>query len=261
MPRFPGVTGDVYYRHWTVPDPRARVVFVHGFGEHSGLYHRFAAALVQRRIEVFALDQIGHGLTSGERGVFTSLDDLAENAAGLAAIAGSESATVPVVLAGHSVGSLVVALLAAREPDRFAGYVLSGSILSPLDWIAELGPDDELDLDPAGLSTEPAYLDALATDPLAFTSASAAQTLTRALPPAWTEVAAALPAVARPILLVHGEQDPVAPVAEAARWADRLPAGRAAVIPGSLHDVLNDRSHETVALIIAAFVAETALHR
>jgi len=258
MPRFPGVAGDVYYRHWAVSDPRARVVFLHGFGEHSGLYHRFAAALGEQRIEVLALDQIGHGLTSGERGVFGSLDDLADNATGLAAIAGSD---VPVVLAGHSLGSLVTALLAARAPDAYAGYVLSGSILSPLDWVAELAAGGDLDLDPAALSSEPAYLDALVTDPLAFTSARSAETLASTLPPAWTEVEAVLPAVTRPILLVHGGQDPIAPTDEARRWADRLPAGRAAVIPGSLHDVLNDRSHETVALIVAAFVAEVTMHR
>jgi alpha-beta hydrolase superfamily lysophospholipase len=207
---------------------------------------------------VFALDQIGHGLTSGERGVFGSLDELAANATGLAAIAGSD---VPVVLAGHSLGSLVTALAASRTPDAYAGYVMSGSILSPLDWVAELADGGDLDLDPAALSTEPAYLDALVTDPLAFTSAASARTLATALPPAWMEVGAALPAVTRPILLVHGEQDPIAPVDEARRWAERLPAGRLAVIPGSLHDVLNDRSHETVALIVAAFVAEVALHR
>ncbi len=30
----------VYYRHWPAPEPRAAMVFLHGFGEHTGLYHR-----------------------------------------------------------------------------------------------------------------------------------------------------------------------------------------------------------------------------
>ena len=46
MPTFGGVTGRVYYKAWRVPAPRAAaVVFLHGFGEHSGLYHRLGNAL------------------------------------------------------------------------------------------------------------------------------------------------------------------------------------------------------------------------
>ena len=45
MPTFDGATGRVYYKAWRVPGPRsAAVVFLHGFGEHSGLYHRLGNA-------------------------------------------------------------------------------------------------------------------------------------------------------------------------------------------------------------------------
>jgi alpha-beta hydrolase superfamily lysophospholipase len=38
MPTFGGVTGRVYYKAWCVPASRAAaVVFLHGFGGHSGL--------------------------------------------------------------------------------------------------------------------------------------------------------------------------------------------------------------------------------
>jgi alpha-beta hydrolase superfamily lysophospholipase len=68
MPTFDGATGRVYYKAWRVPAPRtAAVVFLHGFGEHSGLYHRYGDALNRAGIELWALDEIGHGLTEGER--------------------------------------------------------------------------------------------------------------------------------------------------------------------------------------------------
>ena len=38
MPYFDGVSGRVYYRSWDAPDARAGIVFLHGYGEHSGLY-------------------------------------------------------------------------------------------------------------------------------------------------------------------------------------------------------------------------------
>src|ERR1700760_4970338 len=63
MPYFDGVTGRVYYRAWRAPAPRtAAVVFLHGFGEHSGLYHRLGDALTGAGIDLWALDEIGHGL-------------------------------------------------------------------------------------------------------------------------------------------------------------------------------------------------------
>ena len=46
MPYFDGVAGRAYFRAWRVPAPRlAALVFLHGFGEHSGLYHRLGNAL------------------------------------------------------------------------------------------------------------------------------------------------------------------------------------------------------------------------
>jgi alpha-beta hydrolase superfamily lysophospholipase len=46
MPMFDGAAGRVYYKAWRVPGPRsAAVVFLHGFGEHAGLYHRLGNAL------------------------------------------------------------------------------------------------------------------------------------------------------------------------------------------------------------------------
>ena len=79
MPTFDGVTGRVYFKAWRVPAPRAAaVVFLHGFGEHSGLYHRLGHALNGAGIELWALDEIGHGLTEGDRAVIGSIDDLVE---------------------------------------------------------------------------------------------------------------------------------------------------------------------------------------
>lgn len=172
MPTFDGVTGRVYFKAWRVPAPRAAaVVFLHGFGEHSGLYHRLGHALNNAGVELWALDEIGHGLTEGDRAVIGSIDDLVENGRRLAALAEAVEPGRPVWLAGHSLGSAAAAVAAVREPRRYAGLILSGAALSPLDWVLALGDDEAagLDLDPADLSGDPFYLDELAYDPLAFT--------------------------------------------------------------------------------------------
>jgi alpha-beta hydrolase superfamily lysophospholipase len=151
------------------------VVFLHGFGEHSGLYHRLGNALNGAGIELWALDEIGHGLTEGDRGVIGSIDNLVENGRRLTAIAEEVQPRIPVWLAGHSLGAVAAAVSVARDPDRYTGLILSGAALSPLDWVLALRDADasDLDLDPADLSSDPFYLDELAYDPLAFTRPAA----------------------------------------------------------------------------------------
>ena len=257
MPTFGGVTGRVYYKAWRVPPPRAAaVVFLHGFGEHSGLYHRFGNALNGAGIELWALDEIGHGLTEGDRAVIGSISDLVENGRRLTAIAETAQPGIPVWLAGHSLGAVAAAVSAARDPGRYAGLILSGAALSPLDWVLALGDADapDLDLDPADLSSDPFYLDELAYDPLAFTSAAGARSLNAVLPPAWDELAGDFGQVTLPVLFVHGSDDPVVPAAHAREWAAQLKRARLAEFPGARHDILNETVHRDVAAAITDFV-------
>jgi len=254
MPTFDGAVGRVYYKAWRVPAPRAAaVVFLHGFGEHSGLYHRLGNTLNASGIELWALDEIGHGLTEGERAVIASIDDLVENGRRLTALA-EAAGPAPVWLAGHSLGSAAAAVSGARDPGRYAGLILSGAALSPLDWVRALDDAAGISLDPADLSSDPFYLDELTYDPLAFTSAAGAGSLASVLPPAWAELEASLPQVNLPVLLVHGSEDPVVPAAQARAWAGRLKGARLAEFPGARHDILNETVHRDVAAAITGFI-------
>ena len=255
MPHFDGVTGRVYYRAWRVPPPRAAaIVFLHGFGEHSGLYHRLGNNLNHAGIELWALDEIGHGLTDGERAVIASIDDLVENGRRLTALAVAAGPARPLFLAGHSLGGVAAAVTAARAPAGFDGLILSGTPLSSLDWVQELADGDgELALDAADLSHDSFYLDELANDPLAFTSAAGGKSLAAILPPAWSELAANFADVPLPVLFVHGEDDPVAPIAPTREWSARVRDGQLAEFPGAHHDVLNESAHREVAAAIIGF--------
>ena len=259
MPHFTGVTGDVYYRHWRTDGTRiGAVVFLHGFAEHSGLYHRLGDTLAAAGIDLWALDEIGHGLTDGERAVVHSIDDLVENGRRLAALAGAQSPDTPLVLAGHSLGAAAAAVAVGRGARPFRGLVLSGAPLSPLPWVLDLaaaGDDAELALDPDELSSDPFHLDELANDPLAFPRDAGGRTLATVYPPAWAELAVSLHGLPLPVLLVHGTSDPVVPVADARLWSRRLPDARFVEFAGARHDVLNDTVHREVAAEIAAFVA------
>lgn len=261
MPYFDGVVGQVYFKAWRVPSPRAVVVFLHGFGEHSGLYHRFANALNGSDIEVWALDEVGHGLSDGDRAVIASIDDLVENGRQLVALAEAANPGRPIVLAGHSLGAVAAAVSASRDPSRLEGLILSGAPLSSLGWVLSLVADDPeggLDLDPTDLSLDPFYLDELEHDPLAFTSTAGAGSLLATLPPAWVELELGFEAIALPVLFVHGGNDPIVPVSDARSWSARIPDGRITEFPGAHHDVLNETVHREVAAVVADFVISVA---
>ena len=75
MPFIDHPKGRAYYRHWAAAEPRAAVIFLHGFGEHTGVYHRYGFALNAVGIDLWAVDQFGHGLSPGNRGDFGSIED------------------------------------------------------------------------------------------------------------------------------------------------------------------------------------------
>ena len=145
---------------------------------------------------------------------------------------------------------------ALRDPGRYAGLILSGAPLSPLDWVRALASDPaaELSLDASDLSSDPFYLDELTYDPLAFTSEAGGQSLATVLPPAWDELADAFAALTLPVLFVHGAEDPLVPLSDARAWAGWLRQGRIAEFPRARHDVLNETVHREVAAAIAEFV-------
>lgn len=248
MPYFDGATGRVYYRHWEAEDPRAHVVFLHGHGEHTGHYHRFAGALNHRQISVWGMDLAGHGISAGERRVVTSVDDIAADGAALATLARRAAAGLPVVLAGHSLGGVSAAILTIRDADSYAGLVLTGT---PLDGLPELDALPEM-------SREPFYLDALEHDPLGFENPAADATLGDALAEAAPRLADGLPLVDLPVLFINGTEDAFAPPERAAELAAHMPAARAIAHEAALHDIINDTIHRVVAGEIADFVLAIA---
>ncbi|MFT4087942.1 MAG: alpha/beta fold hydrolase [Gordonia sp. (in: high G+C Gram-positive bacteria)] len=259
MPFFDGPNGHVYYRYWrTAEQPFASLVFLHGYGEHSGLYHRFAEQLNAQGINVWALDQYGHGLSDGPRGTLDSMDDAIGAARVLTDhLATGQAPDVPVVIAGHSLGSIVATLTAiSADSEKYAGLVVSGAALSPVAWLAAV-EDEGVELDLDALSAAPFYRDELANDPLAFTGGDLGELARRLFPPAWEQIERGLPELSLPILAVHGSNDQIAPIASILDWRDRTPPLRVEVFEDSAHDVLNEVAHREVVSAVADFVAST----
>ncbi len=102
--------------------PTVSLVFLHGLGQHSGQYHRFAGAMTASGgIDVWAIDHTGHGLSEGDPGVGGApLSDLAADAAALADIALAELPEVPQAVMGHSLGAVTALTMLAHRDHDFA---------------------------------------------------------------------------------------------------------------------------------------------
>src|SRR5260370_934413 len=55
------------YRAWPVQDARLTLAVVHGLGEHSGRYERFARGMAEFGFATWAVDLRGHGESAGQR--------------------------------------------------------------------------------------------------------------------------------------------------------------------------------------------------
>lgn len=128
----PSDDGQVSAASGTRGSPRAVIQVVHGMAEHSARYERFAAAATQRGIGVVADDHRGHGLTAeaGRLGHVADRDGWELVLADLEMVLDAVRASwpgAPVVLLGHSWGSFLVRLLAARRGRDVAGMVVMGT--------------------------------------------------------------------------------------------------------------------------------------
>ncbi|TFV59975.1 alpha/beta fold hydrolase [Mycobacterium sp. PS03-16] len=253
MPMLEHDRGRAYYRHWAAAQPRAAVIFLHGFGEHTGVYHRYGFALNAADIDLFAVDQFGHGLSPGNRGDFGSIADSSALAEALTAIAERERPGIPLIAQGHSLGAVITLFRVLEHRNRYRACVISGAPLVPVAQL--LDADTSFDLDPAWLSADPFYLDTLEHDPLAFVGADGAA-LGRELDWAWDRFGAALPTLAVPTLAVHGGADPIAPIGAVRAYAEQIGPLRLTEFPGARHDILNETVHREVTATIVGFIDE-----
>ncbi|MFE9394391.1 alpha/beta fold hydrolase [Streptomyces flavidovirens] len=112
--------------------PRALVQIAHGAAEHALRYDRFAQHLVSRGYGVIASDHRGHGATAAATGGYgvageNSWRAIVDDLKAVGDQARALHPGLPVVLLGHSLGSMLARDYAQEYPDGLAGLILSGT--------------------------------------------------------------------------------------------------------------------------------------
>jgi len=255
-----GARGEILFRReWRGPAPQCSLLLAHGLAEHSGRYEHFGAWFAERGCVVHAYDHVGHGRSDGAPGHLRRFSDFLDDLEVMLQFVREQAPELPVVLVGHSMGGLIVTSFASeREPD-VAGVVTSGAALTLssnvssrqialANALATVLPRVRLDskIDPAGLSRSPEVVKAYCDDPLVFSKVSLS--FAKALFGAIRRSAMAGVRIRIPMLLLHGEDDPICPVAGSRLLYSQFEAGRAVLktYPGLLHEIFNEPEHEQV---------------
>lgn len=129
--------------------PRALVQIAHGAAEHGRRYDRFARFLAGHGYGVIASDHRGHGATAastGGRGVVgeDAWRAIVTDLKGIGNHAAAAHPGVPLVLLGHSMGSMLARDYAQEYGADLAGLILSGTFRT-LPGLDIDGAVDELD--------------------------------------------------------------------------------------------------------------------
>ena len=215
---------ELYRRCWLpASTPKAILLVVHGWAEHSGRYTNLVDCFVPKGYAVYALDHRGHGKSEGHRGYVERFADYLCDLKTYFDIVRSEHGDTKIFLVGHSMGGTVATAYAIRHQDEFDGLLLSGAALMlGTSLSSALIPFARLlslllpkmgitALDASAISQDQAVVDAYVNDPLVYRGKitcrfGAEMILTlRKLPSEMSKISL-------PILIMHGTDDKLSAV-------------------------------------------------
>jgi alpha-beta hydrolase superfamily lysophospholipase len=175
----------LHERWWPVPQPRAVLVFAHGIASHGGWFAETADQLASDGVAVLAPDRRGSGLSDGPRGHLPSYERAIVDLDAAMRRAQHDHPGAPVVLGASSWAAKLGIVYAAARADVLAGLVLLGpglfpTVRLPLARRAQVflthrvagDAQIPIPLAPRQYTTNPDYVELVATDPLRLRAAS-----------------------------------------------------------------------------------------
>ncbi|KAA1248380.1 lysophospholipase [Mycobacterium simiae] len=252
---FDGVGGvDIVYDVWTPETPPlAVVVLAHGLGEHARRYDHVAQRFGEAGLVTYALDHRGHGRSGGKRAVVRDISEYTADFDTIVGIATRENPGLKRIVLGHSMGGGIVFAYGVERPDNYDLMVLSApavaaqDLVNPLVAVAAkvLGvvlpglPVQELDVD--AISRDPQVVAAYNDDPMVYHGRVPAG-IGRALLQVGETMPRRAPALAAPLLVVHGTGDRLIPIDGSRRLVECVGSADVELkqYPGLYHEVFNE---------------------
>jgi alpha-beta hydrolase superfamily lysophospholipase len=172
---------ELFSTQWIVPEPKAHIAIIHGYGEHIGRYVRLAGELNAAGFSVHGYDHRNHGQSPGQRGYIERFSHLIEDAGCFLRYVQGQVGNLPLFVLGHSMGGLVLARYLECHPEyKVTGIVFSSPFLQIGDDVspvliaignvlsAILPKLSVVDLEPEKISSMPEEVSRYVKDPLVF---------------------------------------------------------------------------------------------
>jgi alpha-beta hydrolase superfamily lysophospholipase len=252
---FDGVGGvRIVYDVWTPEtEPRGVVVLAHGLGEHARRYDHVAQRFGESGLITYALDHRGHGRSGGKRVYLRDISEYTNDFHTLVGIAAGEHPGLKLIVLGHSMGGAIVFAYGVEHPGDYAAMVLSGPVVASQDAVSpvkmfvakvlgKIAPGLPIEELPAeAISRDPEVVAAYIADPLVHHGKIPA-----GIARAFLEIGETMPqraaALTAPLLVVHGEQDKLIPVAGSRHLVECVGSAdvHLKVYPELYHEVFNE---------------------
>ena len=234
------------------------MVISHGYAEHSGRYANLAGDFAVAGLATCALDHHGHGLSDGKPVSVRRFDDYVDDFAAYVDDL-RQKYSVPLFVLGHSMGGLIALRYVTRDRPAINGLIISATAsVRPSDVssftvaagriLSKVAPDAPIVALPLGqISHDEAVVKAYYEDPLVHAQKMRAR-LGAEILDTIGRVEAALPGVVTPILILHGSDDAISPVA-----SSRLVHGKVGsrdktlkIYEGLWHEIFNEPERDMV---------------
>ncbi|MCL4505926.1 MAG: lysophospholipase [Chloroflexi bacterium] len=237
--------------------PKAILVIVHGFGEHSGRYTNLVSGLVPQGYALYSFDLRGHGRSPGQRGhVDTWADYRTDVGAYLDGLSSYTQNGIPIFLYGHSLGGLIALDYALHRPQGLHAVIasapslgkigISAPLLALSKVVSKVWPTFSMSsgLNAAGLSRDPAMVQAYRSDPLVHGMGSARLGSEIGVTQDWVQAHAA--DLRLPLLMIQGSADAITAPADSLRFYNNAgsPDKQLLLVEGAYHEVHNDVGHQ-----------------
>ncbi len=259
----------IYGVHWPVEKPKAVIALVHGLGEHIHRFDRFAAFFQTQQIALVGYDRRGHGRSEGKRGHTVDYEAFLDEVGTLLTKTAEFYPNLPVLLFGHSMGgNLVLKYMLERQSVGVTGCIVSSPwiqlVEKPSPFLIALGRlmvkvfpgfTQPSGLDPAKITTVPAEVEAYKNDPLVhdkITSVTGISMLNAA-----EQLAAYQGPFPVPLLIYHGEQDPIVDVSGSRSLVGQLSGDvRYQEWPGLYHETHYEANWQEVLGVVLEWIED-----
>ena len=213
----------LFEQSWAPELPKAVIVLVHGFGEHSGRHEPAALSFAAGGYAVQAFDLRGNGRSEGRRCCVGAFEEYLDDTQAVVLHAGEKWAGRPVFLLAHSLGGLIASLCVVDGRVRPEGLILSapavrlGRDYSELKIAASLVIGRLLPRLPmvrfksASISSDPEVVECYRNDALVFHGRTPARTASEIVR-ATRRLEASVERLSLPLLVMHGGEDQVADI-------------------------------------------------